>query len=132
MMIFFVFLIFAKGLSGQDPIQKETFQSISSALGQGNSKQLASFFNRTIDIGLPGSDNSFSATQGEMVIREFFKNNPPVSFETSKQGATDASSQFIIGQYLSLTNHFQVYIYLRKFDEKFLIHKIKFEEKKKL
>jgi len=129
-MIFSVVLIFGKGLLAQDQIQKETFQTISSALGQGDARQFASFFNRTVDIGLPGNDNSFSASQGEMVMKEFFKNNPPVSFETSKQGATDASSQFIIGQYLSRTKHFQVYIYLRKFDDKFLIHKIKFEEKK--
>ncbi len=66
----------------------------------------------------------------EMVMKDFFKKYPPDSFTLVKKGSTDALSLFAIFNYQSGARQFQVCIDMKKTDNRYLILKIKFEEKK--
>ena len=109
--------------------QDDPADRIASAIRQSDSRSLATWFNQTIDLGLPDNDNSYSSSQGEMIMRDFFRKYPPSSFEIVQNGSTDAESRFIIGTYRTGTREYRVYINLRKDKSVFRIHKIKFEEK---
>jgi hypothetical protein len=63
-----------------------------------------------------------------MVMRDFFRKYPPLSFEAVQNGATDADSRFTIGSYKTGSREFKVYIHLKKEKSGYRIHKIKFEE----
>ena len=111
--------------------QDDPFDSIVKAFKGSDAKGLSDFFNITIELGLPDNENTYSALQGEMIMKDFFRKYPPDSFLIVQKGTTDAISKFAICSYVSGERQYQVYIYLRKEKEKYLIHKIRFEEKKK-
>jgi hypothetical protein len=96
----------------------------------GDAEGLAAFFNVTVELSLPEHENTYSSSQGEMIMKDFFKKYPPDSFTVIQKGTTDSSSRFAICSYLSGIKKYQVYIYLKKEKEEFLIQKITFEEKK--
>jgi hypothetical protein len=90
----------------------------------------ASSFNVTVELLLPDNENTYSAAQGEMIMKDLFKKYPPDSFTVIQKGATDSLSRFAICNYITVDRQYQVYINLRKEKDRFLIQKIKFEEKK--
>jgi hypothetical protein len=109
--------------------QDDPTDEIARAIRQSDAESLSGWFNATIDLGLPDNDNSYSASQGEMVMKDFFRKYPPKSFEVLQKGATDPENRFIISSYLTISGEFSVYIHLRKEKPGYRIHKIKFEDK---
>jgi hypothetical protein len=110
--------------------QDDPFDPIIKAIQGSDAKSLSASFNPTVELRLPDNENTYSASQGEMIMKDFFKKCPPDSCKLIQKGTTDASSMFAICDYLSGASHYQVYIHLRKEKERYLIQKIKFEEKK--
>jgi len=108
----------------------DPFDSITKAIEESDSRSLSDLFNLTIEIRLPGNENTYSSSQAEMIMKDFFKKCPPDSFTIIQKGTTDPVSKFAIGDYISGNKLYQVYIHLRKEKEKYLIQKIKFDEKK--
>src|SRR6478735_4304801 len=45
-----------------------------------NSKELIQYFNDVVEIGFNGEKASYSKTQAEFVMRDFFKKYPPSEF----------------------------------------------------
>jgi hypothetical protein len=116
--------------AGEAYSQDDPFAPVIEAIEAGDAKKVAACFNETVELGFPGKENTCSISQGEMILKDFFRNNPPASFLILQNGTTDASSRFVIGDYRSGPKTFQAYIQLRQVKGKFLIQKMKFEEKK--
>jgi hypothetical protein len=110
--------------------QDDPFDPIIKALQESDAKSLSAYFNITIELRLPDNENTYSTSQAEMIMKDFFKKYPPDSLTLVQQGSTDAVSMFAICNYQSGSRQYQVYINLRKEKDKYLIQKIKFEEKK--
>jgi hypothetical protein len=128
--VIFLVLFFTVATSINVVAQEDPFIPIIKAIQESDAKNLSACFNVTIELSLPDNENTYSASQGEMIMKDFFKKYPPSSFDVVQQGTTDPISKFAICDYFSGSKRYQVYIYLRSEKEKFLIHKIKFEEKK--
>ncbi len=111
--------------------QADLLESISGAMREGNSKDLASFFHSTIDLSMPDKENSYSRSQAEMVLKEFFNAHVPVSFTIDKKGSTDEFTKYAFGTYNCKEITFLVYIHLTKETDSFLIRKLRFEETKR-
>lgn len=109
--------------------QDDHFEQVIKAMQTSDARKLSSYFNVNIDLGLPGNDNSYSKSQAEMIMRDFFRKFPADSFTVTRQGVTDAISHYVIGDYKTGSKSYQVYVYLRQVGERYLIHKIKFEDK---
>jgi hypothetical protein len=122
--IFLLFLIHLKAFS-QDP----AWDPVVKALDESDSRALGACFHSTVDLGFSGNDKTYSKSQAEMIMKDFFQSHPEGSFQVMQQGSTDASSRFAIGLFESGTGNFQVYINLRMDSGKFLIHKMRFEKK---
>ena len=123
-LIFIIILI--AGVGFQTTAQ-DNIEDISQALNDGNAKALSIHFSKSVDIGLPEKDQEYRSSQGEIVMEEFFELYPPDSFMVKQQGSNDALSSFFIGKYLSSGKQFQVLVILKKEDDNYLIHKLKFE-----
>lgn len=123
--LFIAFLMVPFLVSGQE----ETMKEITEYLQTGDADKLATVFNKTVDIGLPGKDNTYSVSQAEMVMKEFFRKYPPKSFTIEQQGFQGENSHYSIGYYLTEEKKLQVYTMIRKNDTGWVIHKLKFEEK---
>lgn len=100
--------------------------SISTAINNGNSKELSSYFNSTVDMTVPEANGSYSKSQSEMIIKDFFKKYKPILFKINQEGSYN-NSLFTIGILYTKKGNFRTYYMLRKIDNKYLIHQLQFE-----
>jgi len=118
----FSFFAFSKSL-----IEK-TEDEIVESIKDGNAKELAKFFNNTLDLNIPGNEGTFSRAQAEVVMRDFFFKNPPKSFKINHQGSSNDGSHFFIGLYTTQKQSFRTYFLVKKVDEQYLIQLLQFEK----
>jgi len=121
-----MFLIFGQSTSfafAGDPTSE-----IVQAIQKGDAKSLATHFNTTIDLELPGIEGNYSKAQAEVMMNDFFKKLPVATFQTNHKGSSDDGSKYLIGTYSSSGKEFRVYILLKKNGEQFLINQLHFEE----
>ena len=50
------------------------------ALKKGSASQLSKYFDKTVNISLPTKGNTYSKSQAELVLKDFFDNNGVKSF----------------------------------------------------
>ena len=49
-----------------------SFTEVVKAIKSGNSAEVSKFFDNTVEITLPEKSNSYSKSQAELVLRDFF------------------------------------------------------------
>lgn len=98
------------------------------ALKSGNAAQVAKYFDNTVEITLPEKSSSYSKSQGELILRDFFANNPVKSFTILHQG-DNSGSQYCIGTLVTKTATYRTMIYMKQKGDKQLLQEIRFENK---
>ena len=87
-----IFLILTIALFSINPIQGQSGngfpQAITSATQQGDASELANFFNNKIELILPSKSGVFSKEQAQYLMKDFFDNNQPTSFQIIHQEAS--------------------------------------------
>lgn len=80
-------------------------------LKQGDARNLARYFNETIEINIEGKKQNYSRTQAEFVIKDFFSKNPPIpeSFESYHRGQSAGLSYSIV-KYASSNGNYRVFL----------------------
>ena len=101
---------------------------IINALKNGNAAEIARYFDNTVEITLPGKSNSYSKSQGELILSDFFSNNSVKSFSIIHQGE-NAGSQYCIGTLVTKTASFRTTIYMKQKGDKQTLQEIRFETK---
>ncbi|MFN0081836.1 MAG: DUF4783 domain-containing protein [Ferruginibacter sp.] len=107
-----------------------TFTSLSeviTAIKAGNAAGVAKYFDNTVEITLAGKSNSYSKSQGEAVLRDFFANNNVKSFAIVHQGES-SGSQFCIGTLTTVNGSYRTTLNLRQKADKQSLQEIKFEK----
>ena len=101
-------------ITGQAAAQGDLMGNVKSAVKAGSSKDLARNFGSMVEITLENGDaTSYSGTQAEFVMKNFFSKNPPVDFSYSHQGASDKGQKYAIGTYTSKNGTYTVLIRLK-------------------
>jgi len=127
---FILILLLSVYFTHSDHLQAQTEEmtsSITEAIKASDASKLASYFNSTIDLELGETEGSYSKTQAEMMIRDFFKTNPPVSYKVNHEGASSDGSKYIIGTYKTASKRYRLYILIKKQSKQVLIHQLQFE-----
>ncbi len=101
---------------------------ITKAFKQADEKKLALFFNSTIDLELPGTDGSYSKTQSEVIMHDFFNKYKVGSFVLNHDGSSNDGSKYMIGTYKTNNTELRLYILLKNKEDRLLIHQIQLEE----
>ena len=102
---------------------------IGTALKQADATKLAEYFNTTIDLEAGTSDGTFSKTQAEMIMKDFFKKTPVLSYTSNHRGSSDDGSKYMIGTYKSVNgDSFRVYILLKQIENKLKINQLQFDK----
>lgn len=109
-------------------ISSGELDNISMAIQAGNSGEVAKYFDNTVSITLYSNENSYSKAQAQMVLKDFFAKNPPVSFEIIHKGSSGEGSQYGIGTLVTKTGTFRTYIYIKKRGSTYFIQEIRFED----
>ncbi|HRN91185.1 MAG TPA: DUF4783 domain-containing protein [Ferruginibacter sp.] len=97
-----------------------------SALKSGNATQVAKYFDKTVDITLPGKSNNYSKSQAEVVLKDFFRINSIRAFNVIHQGE-NAGSQYCIGNLVTSNGTFRTTIFMKQKGEKQALQELRFE-----
>ena len=106
--------------------QDELFNPMKDALKTGNAKEVAKFFNASVDMNVEGKVDTYSKAQAEFVLKDFFKKHPPTEFNVVHTGASKGGQQYAIGRYVSNGENYNVMLRVKEVDKVNLIHEINF------
>jgi|SRR6188768_1975074 len=82
-------------------LASDIYEEVSSAIRNGDSHQLATYFNSSIDLSITGSENVYSKAQAEFIVKDFFNKNPPKSFNILHKGSSPEGTQYLIGNLIT-------------------------------
>lgn len=97
------------------------------AVKSGNASQVEKFFDATIDISVAGKSATYSKSQGEMVLKDFFNNNPVTGFTIIHQG-DNSGSEYCIGTLATKAGNYRTTIYMKKKGSNQVLQEIRFEK----
>ena len=116
----FSFLLFAQSSNTISP-------DIVSATRAGSASDLAKYFNNNIELVIPQKSGIFSKSQAEMVLKDFFTQNPPDGFKIIHEGSRQNAS-FAIGNYTTGSNVYRISFLTKKEKGNLLIHQLRIEK----
>lgn len=101
--------------------------NISMAIQSGNAKEVAKYFDNSVSITIYNSEQSYSKAQAEMVLKDFFAKNQPISFNIIHKGNSSEGSQYGIGTLVTQGGTFRTYVFIKKKGSQYYIQEIRFE-----
>ena len=127
-LLIFGLLLSLEGTALVTPVkaQTEVLQSTNAALRIGSAKELARYFNNMVELGFDGNKSSYSQTQAEFVLKDFFNKNTPTGFEIIHQGASKEGLRYAIGKYSHKGGSYRVYMLLKQNRGTYVIDTIDF------
>lgn len=109
--------IMAKSLSGLEELSK--------AMQNGDAKQVAEYFAKMVEMDINGNEGTYSKSQAEQVLKDFFSNNKPLKFEFQHDGTSGGNNAYYaIGILKTETSKFRVSIYMKKNGDTFIIQEL--------
>ncbi len=124
--VFLFFALLINSGSGSYLQKEEIPKDISIAFKVGNAKELAHFFNSTIELVILDKEDVYSKIQAEQILDNFFADHYPKSFKVIHQGGK-GESQFAIGKLVTFNGTFRVYLLLKDKNESPFIHQLRIE-----
>jgi hypothetical protein len=101
---------------------------IITALKAGNAATIAKYFDNTVEITLPDKSNSYSKSQGEMILKDFFTNSVVKSFDVIHKGE-NSGSQYCIGTLVTSNGSYRTTVFMKQKGDKQTVQEIRFENK---
>jgi hypothetical protein len=98
-----------------------------SAIKNGNASQLSKYFDNTVEITVTDKSNTYSKSQAELVLKDFFDNNIVKNFEIVHKG-DNTGAQFIIGTLNTKNGEYRTTIYMKKNGDRQLLQELRFEK----
>lgn len=126
-LLLFIFSISTASLTVAQE-KTDCIDQVTNAIVKGSAKDLALYFNSTIDLTVPEKDGSYSDVQAELIIKDFFDKNKPHSFKINHKGSSNDGSEYAIGTLTASKNSYRIYFLIKNTTGKKLIHQIQIEE----
>lgn len=121
----FILLLFSSSAFAQT---NDMAHDIAQAIRLGNAREVAKYFGQNVDLTLPGSEGTFSKSQAEVILRNFFSRNTPTGLTIPHQGTSRDGSIYVIGTMQTRGGQsFRTYFLLKKVSDNFQLHQIQFE-----
>jgi len=109
--------------------QSGVLNSIVAALKSGDVAGVSKFMDNVVDITMNNNQSTYSKTQAEMVLRDFFGKNAPKNFNLEHTGnSADQTSFYSIGYLLTSGGKYRIYIFLKQKNNTYVLQEMKFEK----
>ena len=128
MLLFIATISISLPLALSNNNNQDIINEIATAIKSGNAANVSRYFNTTIDLTVPSGEGTYSKTQAEQILKNFFTKNPPKSFSINHQGSSNDGSLFAIGTYISGSTSYRSYFLLKKVASGYVIQQLEFEE----
>ncbi len=122
LLLAFLLVTVSWALSAQDGLAE-----VSNALKAGNAKTLATYFHNSLDLTIQKTEGTYSKSQAEQMIQNFFSTHKPVSYKTNHNGSSSDGSKYVIGRLETQNGSFRVYLLFKNIAGKELIQTLRFE-----
>lgn len=107
--------------------QAQSFDNIVQAFKSGNASVLAASFQANVEITIKDAGNSYSKSQAEMVLKNFFITNRPNGFSVVHQGTSPEGSKYFIGTLSTPSGNYRTYVYAKAANGALTIQEIRLE-----
>ena len=114
------FFLFASFISSIVP-------DIIKSLKSGNAHDTAGYFDNTIEITVPGQSTSANKQQAEVILQNFFSDNPVKDFKVIHQSKNE-TSEYCIGTLITANGSFRTTIYTKQKNGQDLVQELRFEK----
>ncbi len=98
------------------------------AMKSGNAGVVAKYFDNSVEISMPDKSNSYSKSQAELILKDFFVSNPVKSFEVIHKGE-NAGSQYCIGTLQTKNGSYRTTIFMKQKGDKQVLQELRFENR---
>jgi len=106
--------------------QGDVIDNVQTAMKTGSSKELSQYFGSIVELNFDGEKSSYSKSQAEFVLKDFFKKNLPVDFQYIHQGSSKQGFKYAIGKYTTENSSFRIWILFKKDDNTYYVDTIDF------
>jgi hypothetical protein len=120
---FILFMNFSP-VRGQD----EVVDNVRVAIKAGSSRELGRYLNNVVELSINGEKSSYSRTQAEFVLKDFFNKYPPRDFRYTHQGSSRDGLKYAIGTYTYDRGTFMIYMVIKQFGSEYRVDIINFSE----
>lgn len=104
----------------------DNMDAVISAIRTGNVTQLSSFFDVRVEISLPDKSDTYSKSQAEMVISDFFNTRGVQNFKITQQGESGGTF-FCAGFLQTRSGNFRTTLFFKQKGEKHFLQEIRFQ-----
>ena len=102
-------------------------ENIKKSLSIGSAKELSKNFDSFIDLDLGIRKGTFSASQAEFMLKDFFKIHAATSFQYIHQGGSNSGGQrYAIGKYNTEQGSYRVLIRIKRKDSEDRVYNLSF------
>lgn len=109
--------------------QEVNLNAITKAISEGNAEALGQYFDQSVEVSVLDNEDVYAKAQAIKVVKDFFAQNKPKSFSQVHQGTSKGNdSQYCIGNLVTATGTFRVYIYLKVSGNNYTIQELRFDE----
>lgn len=88
-------------------------EDINHAMQIGDASTVARYFDKVVDITISSESTTYSKSQAQMVLKDFFGKNTINSFKLTNRGG-DAGSIYLIGRLNTKGGNFIIFLFLKK------------------
>ena len=107
-------------------MSQNVVEDLRSALAAGNVNGIARYFDNNVNLNITGSQASYSRSQAEMVLRDFFNKNNPRKLEIEHSDAS-RNMRFAMGTLFTATGNFKVYFAVKQKENNTIIQELRIE-----
>jgi hypothetical protein len=103
-----------------------SLDEVAYAMRSGNAGQLGRFLDSRVDISLPEKSDTYSKSQAEMIIRDFFTTNGVQNFQIKHKGE-NGGSEYCVGVLQTRNGDYRTTLFMKQKGDKQLLQELRFQ-----
>lgn len=101
---------------------------INKAIEAGNARNIARHFGPNLELFVPGSEGTFSRSQSELILRNFFAKNIPEKLTINRQGSSRDGSIYVIATLkIKDGSYYRVYYLIKKVSDTYFLSQLQID-----
>lgn len=108
--------------------QKDINQQVANAITNSSAKDLAAFFAASVNLTIPGADGTYSRSQAEMLLKDFFIHHKTLTFKINHSGESREGARYSVGKITTSNKKFNVYFLMKDVNSQSQIIQFQVEE----